>query len=160
MWIFSPFIWFLVPHSYFDKSIVAVVFILVNQWIGSGSSEMFEHSQLVGKTWAWAYPALCASCGYFAYDQWDMLRYRLYSGWIPSILVHHLVLLVCFTLALYRNVTINYLILTLICEVCLFIFLSVCFNFFVSFCSLASSMGIIITSKHLIGNYSTVLPKF
>ncbi|KAL5076527.1 hypothetical protein RYX36_015511 [Vicia faba] len=45
-----------------------------------------------------------------------MLHYRLYSGWIPSILVHHLVLLICFTLALYRNVTINYLILTLICE--------------------------------------------
>ena len=119
---------------------IAVIFILVNQWIGSGSTEMFEHSQLVGNTWAWAYPALCVSCGYFAYDQWDMLRYRLYSGWIPSILVHHLVLLVCFTLALYRNVTINYLILTLICEVCLFIFLSVLFNLFVSLRSLVLSM--------------------
>ncbi|KAL1833663.1 hypothetical protein ACET3Z_003314 [Daucus carota] len=101
-------------HSFITSC--SVIFILVNQWIGSGSTEMFEHSQLVGNTWAWAYPALCVSCGYFAYDQWDMLRYRLYSGWIPSILVHHLVLLVCFTLALYRNVTINYLILTLICE--------------------------------------------
>lgn len=79
-------------------------------------NDIFEHSQLFGGTWAWAYQTLCFSCGYFAYDQWDMLRYRLYSGWIPSILVHHLLLLVCFTLALYRNVTINYLILTLICE--------------------------------------------
>jgi len=79
---------------------------------------MFEHSQLVGGTWEWAYAALCFSCGYFAYDQLDMLHYRLYSGLIPSILVHHLILLVCFTLALYRNVTINYLILTLVCEVC------------------------------------------
>lgn len=78
---------------------------------------MFEHSQLVEVTWPWAYQALCFSSGYFAYDQLDMLIYRLYSGWIPSILVHHLVLLVCFTLALYRKVTINYLILTLICEV-------------------------------------------
>uniref|UniRef100_A0A1D1YRM8 TLC domain-containing protein 2 n=2 Tax=Anthurium amnicola TaxID=1678845 RepID=A0A1D1YRM8_9ARAE len=77
---------------------------------------MFEHEQLFGGTWVGAYPALCFSCGYFAYDQWDMLRYRLYSGWIPSILVHHLILLVCFTLALYRNVTINYLILSLSCE--------------------------------------------
>ncbi|KAM7507751.1 hypothetical protein LguiA_018204 [Lonicera macranthoides] len=94
----------------------SVVFILVNRWITGGSSEMFEHSQLFKSTWPWAYPALCFSCGYFAYDQWDMLRYRLYSGWIPSILMHHLILLVCFTLALYRNVTINYLILTLICE--------------------------------------------
>ncbi|KAG8054606.1 hypothetical protein GUJ93_ZPchr0001g31038 [Zizania palustris] len=30
--------------------------------------------------------------------------------------MHHLILLIFFTLALYRNVTINYLILTLVCE--------------------------------------------
>ncbi|KAM1225016.1 hypothetical protein ACFX2G_044785 [Malus domestica] len=94
----------------------SVVFILVNQWLRNGLVGMFEHSELVGHTWPWAYPALCFSCGYFAYDQWDMLHYGLYSGWIPSILMHHLVLLICFTLALYRKVTINYLILTLICE--------------------------------------------
>ncbi|KAM1729067.1 hypothetical protein EV1_019186 [Malus domestica] len=94
----------------------SVVFILVNRWFENGSVGMFEHAELVGRTWPWAYPALCFSCGYFAYDQWDMLQYGLYSGWIPSILMHHLVLLICFTLALYRNVTINYLILTLICE--------------------------------------------
>lgn len=78
---------------------------------------MFEHEQLFGGTWLGAYSALCFSCGYFAYDQLDMIRYRLYSGWIPAILVHHLILLVCFTLALYRKVTINYLILSLVCEV-------------------------------------------
>ncbi|XP_022141652.1 TLC domain-containing protein 2 isoform X2 [Momordica charantia] len=94
----------------------SVLFILVSQWLSYGSHGMFEHSQLVGGTWSGAYAALCFSCGYFAYDQWDMLLYQLYSGWIPAILVHHLVLLICFTLALYRNVTINYLILTLICE--------------------------------------------
>lgn len=96
---------------------LVVVFILLNQCLAKGVDEMFDHSELVGGSWRWAYQALCSSCGYFAYDQWDMLQYRLYSGLIPSILVHHLVLLVCFTLALYRNVTINYLILTLICEV-------------------------------------------
>lgn len=95
---------------------VSVVSILVNQCLKNGSDGMFEHSQLVGGTWEWAYAALCFSCGYFAYDQLDMLFYRLYSGLIPSILVHHMILLVCFTLALYRNVTINYLILTLVCE--------------------------------------------
>ncbi|XP_073141291.1 uncharacterized protein [Henckelia pumila] len=93
-----------------------VVLILFNQWTKSGVNEMFEHSELVKVTWPWAFQTLCFSCGYFAYDQLDMLLYRLYSGWIPSILVHHLLLLVCFTLALYRKVTINYLILTLICE--------------------------------------------
>ncbi|XP_057445674.1 uncharacterized protein LOC130737834 [Lotus japonicus] len=94
----------------------SVIFILSKQWLSNGSSGMFDHSQLVEGTWPWAFEALSFSCGYFAYDQWDMLRFRLYNGWIPSILVHHLVLLICFTLALYRNVTINYLILTLICE--------------------------------------------
>ncbi|XP_021806544.1 TLC domain-containing protein 2 [Prunus avium] len=101
-------------HSTITSS--SVIFILANQWLKNGSIGMFEHSQLFGGTWPWAYPALCFSCGYFAYDQWDMLHYGLYSGWIPSILMHHLILLICFTLALYRNVTINYLILTLICE--------------------------------------------
>ncbi|KAJ9547576.1 hypothetical protein OSB04_020119 [Centaurea solstitialis] len=81
--------------------------------ICDGWDELFEHSQLVKATWGWAYPALCISCGYFAYDQLDMLLHGLYT---PSILLHHLLLLGCFTLALYRNVTINYLILTLICE--------------------------------------------
>ncbi|XP_014499853.1 TLC domain-containing protein 2 isoform X1 [Vigna radiata var. radiata] len=94
----------------------SVIFILFRELLGTGPSGMFDHSQLVEHTWPWAFEALSFSCGYFAYDQWDMLHYRLYNGWIPSILVHHLVLLICFTLALYRNVTINYLILTLICE--------------------------------------------
>ncbi|XP_009603251.1 uncharacterized protein [Nicotiana tomentosiformis] len=98
---------------------VSVLFILANQWIimtssSDVTSKIFEHSQLVEHTWPYAYPALCFSCGYFAYDQLDMLIYNLYTS--PSILVHHLLLLVCFTLALYKNVTINYLILTLICE--------------------------------------------
>ncbi|XP_047327071.1 TLC domain-containing protein 2 [Impatiens glandulifera] len=98
---------------------ILVIFVLVNRSLTRKDEdpyEMFEHSQLVGAIWPWAYQALCFSCGYFAYDQLDMLRYRLYSGYIPSILSHHLVLLVCFTLALFRNVTINYLILTLVCE--------------------------------------------
>lgn len=94
----------------------SVVFILLNQWSAKRSIQMFDHEQLVQYTWPWAYTALCFSCGYFAYDQLDMLKYGLYSGWFPSILAHHLILLICFTLALYRNVTINYLILTLICE--------------------------------------------
>ncbi|XP_071731350.1 uncharacterized protein [Rutidosis leptorrhynchoides] len=94
----------------------SVVFILVKQLTTNGLDELFEHSQLVKVTWPWAYSALCISSGYFAYDQLDMLMYGLYSGWIPSILLHHFILLGCFTLALYRNVTINYLILTLICE--------------------------------------------
>ncbi|ERN08597.1 TLC domain-containing protein 2 isoform X2 [Amborella trichopoda] len=94
----------------------SVMAVLVIQWMKVGLSAMFEHEQLFGGTWIGAYTALCFSCGYFAYDQLDMLLHHLYSGWFPSILVHHLILLVCFTLALYRNVTINYLVLTLVCE--------------------------------------------
>ncbi|CAO1946722.1 unnamed protein product [Urochloa humidicola] len=94
----------------------SVIFVLVNQWRDKGLENMFEHEELFGGSWIGAYSALCFSCGYFAYDQLDMLRYRLYSGWIPGILMHHLILLICFTLALNRNVTINYLILSLVCE--------------------------------------------
>ncbi|CAO2167184.1 unnamed protein product [Urochloa humidicola] len=94
----------------------SVIFVLVNQWHDKGLENMFEHEELFGGSWIGAYSALCFSCGYFAYDQLDMLRYRLYSGWIPGILMHHLILLICFTLALNRNVTINYLILSLVCE--------------------------------------------
>ncbi|XP_059311856.1 uncharacterized protein LOC132063366 [Lycium ferocissimum] len=102
-------------HSFTTST--SVLFILTNQFIKLNNvNQMFEHSQLVEHTWPYAFLALCFSSGYFAYDQLDMLIYRLYSGFIPSILVHHFLLLVCFTLALYRNVTINYLILTLICE--------------------------------------------
>jgi hypothetical protein len=82
---------------------------------------LFKHDEIFGGSWVGAYSALCFSSGYFAYDQLDMLRYQLYSGWIPGILMHHLILLICFTLALYRNVTINYLILTLVCEVHLYL---------------------------------------
>uniref|UniRef100_A0A0D9V8B6 TLC domain-containing protein n=1 Tax=Leersia perrieri TaxID=77586 RepID=A0A0D9V8B6_9ORYZ len=94
----------------------SVIFVLVSRWHNKDLGNMFEHEELFGGSWVGAYSALCFSCGYFAYDQLDMLRYRLYSGWIPGILMHHLILLICFTLALYRNVTINYLILTLVCE--------------------------------------------
>ncbi|KAG9443983.1 hypothetical protein H6P81_015323 [Aristolochia fimbriata] len=95
---------------------VFVSLVLVNQWMTTGLPNMFDHSQLFSGNWPGAYTALCFSCGYFAYDQLDMLHYHLYSGWIPSVLAHHLILLVCFTLALYRNVTVNYLVLTLVCE--------------------------------------------
>ncbi|TVT97393.1 hypothetical protein EJB05_57360, partial [Eragrostis curvula] len=103
-------------RGHVGKFFSKVMFILVNQWRNKGLENLFEHDELFGGSWVGAYSALCFSCGYFAYDQLDMLRYRLYSGWIPGILMHHLILLICFTLALYRNVTINYLILTLVCE--------------------------------------------
>ncbi|KAJ3677888.1 hypothetical protein LUZ60_001691 [Juncus effusus] len=102
-------------HSTFTSA--SVVFILMNQWRIKGARKMFEHEELVNETWYGSYFTLCFSCGYFAYDQLDMIRYRLYTGFIPAILVHHLILLVCFTLALFRNITINYLILSLFCEI-------------------------------------------
>lgn len=77
---------------------------------------MYKHEELFFGVWPGAQAVLCFSSGYFVYDQVDMLRRHLYNPWAPSLLVHHVVLLVCFTMALYRNVTINYLILTLVCE--------------------------------------------
>ncbi|KAK9111522.1 hypothetical protein Scep_019041 [Stephania cephalantha] len=70
----------------------AVLFILVNQWKMTSLEHMFEHAQLFSGMWSGAYQALCFSCGYFAYDQLDMLLYRLYNGYIPAILFHSIFL--------------------------------------------------------------------
>uniref|UniRef100_A0A0D6R7I1 TLC domain-containing protein n=1 Tax=Araucaria cunninghamii TaxID=56994 RepID=A0A0D6R7I1_ARACU len=94
----------------------SVMVVLLCEWMDKGAGKMFDHKELFSGIWSGAFKALCFSCGYFAYDQWDMLDNHLYNPWAPSILVHHALLLICFTLALYRHVTINYLILTLVCE--------------------------------------------
>lgn len=77
---------------------------------------MLSHDVLYNWTWPGAYTALAISCGYFTYDQLDMIRKHLYSPKAPHLLVHHAVLLTCFTPALQLDSCINYLILSLICE--------------------------------------------
>ncbi|GLJ21138.1 hypothetical protein SUGI_0386620 [Cryptomeria japonica] len=94
----------------------SVILVLLCVWMNKGARKMFDHEELFNGVWLGAFKSLCFSCGYFAYDQWDMLGNHLYNPWAPSILAHHVLLLICFTLALYRHVTINYLILTLVCE--------------------------------------------
>eukprot|EP00246_Nothoceros_aenigmaticus_P012375 TRINITY_DN3815_c0_g1_i2.p1 TRINITY_DN3815_c0_g1~~TRINITY_DN3815_c0_g1_i2.p1 ORF type:complete len:182 (+),score=24.50 TRINITY_DN3815_c0_g1_i2:190-735(+) len=78
---------------------------------------MLRHQQLFGGAWQGVRELLCFTTGYFAYDQWDMLQKHHYNPRSPGILLHHAVLLTCFTLALDRGVTLNYLCLTLVCEV-------------------------------------------
>ena len=97
-----------------------MVGLMVREAQVTGLDKMLSHDVLYSRPWPGAYTALATSCGYFAYDQLDMLRKRLYNPKAPSLLVHHAVLLTCFTPALQRNICINYLILTLICEVCNF----------------------------------------
>lgn len=94
----------------------SVMLVLLHEWINNGARKMFDHEELFNGLWLGAFKALCFSCGYFAYDQWDMLNNHLYNPRAPSLLVHHALLLLCFSLALYLLVTINYLILTLVCE--------------------------------------------
>lgn len=96
---------------------LSVIGLMVKEAQGSGLTNMLSHDVLFNRTWPGAYTALTISCGYFAYDQWDMIRKHLYSAKAPHLLVHHAVLLTCFTPALQRDLCINYLILTLICEV-------------------------------------------
>lgn len=98
-------------------SAFAVIGLMVREVRISGVKDMLDHEVLFHRTWPGAYTALAISCGYFAYDQWDMIRKHLYSAKAPHLLVHHAVLLTCFTPALQRDLCINYLILTLICEV-------------------------------------------
>ncbi len=83
-----------------------------------GLEKMSLHEVLYSKPWPGAHITVGISCGYFAYDQWDMLRKHLYNPRSPSRFIHHVILLICFTLAIYYNNCINYVTITLVCEVC------------------------------------------
>ncbi len=96
-----------------------MVTLLAREAQVSSLEKMLSHDVLYSKPWPGAQIVLGVSCGYFAYDQWDMLQKHLYNPRSPSLLIHHAVLLTCFTPAIYLNRCINYLILTLVCEVCI-----------------------------------------
>jgi hypothetical protein len=83
-----------------------------------GLEKMSLHEVLYSKPWPGAHITVGISCGYFAYDQWDMLRKHLYNPRLPSRFMHHVILFICFTLVIYYNNCINYVTLTLVCEVC------------------------------------------
>lgn len=55
------------------------------------------------------------STGYFAYDLWDFVLNRLYVK-APGIVVHHVVILICYISALTKTVGVPLLSLALICE--------------------------------------------
>lgn len=55
------------------------------------------------------------STGYFAYDLWDYVLNRLYVK-APGIVVHHVVILICYISALAKTVGVPLLSLALICE--------------------------------------------
>ena len=97
--------------------VCAVIVLMVKEAKISGLSNMLSHDVLYNWSWPGAWSVLAISCGYFAYDQWDMIRKHLYSPKAPHLLVHHAVLLTCFSPALQRDLCVNYLILTLLCEV-------------------------------------------
>ncbi|KAL2642048.1 hypothetical protein R1flu_009635 [Riccia fluitans] len=95
---------------------IAVLMLVYEEAAKRGLASMWKHEALTQNAWPGALTVLAVSCGYFAYDQWDMIRRRLYKPESPSLLTHHLVLLTCFAVALFKNSCINYLILTLVCE--------------------------------------------
>uniref|UniRef100_K3W6M4 TLC domain-containing protein n=1 Tax=Globisporangium ultimum (strain ATCC 200006 / CBS 805.95 / DAOM BR144) TaxID=431595 RepID=K3W6M4_GLOUD len=74
-------------------------------------------------SWAFLIRSLCVyydnslahSLGYFAYDLWDYVLHRLYIK-SPGIVVHHVVILICYISALTKTVGVPLLSLALICE--------------------------------------------
>lgn len=84
------------------------------QWREHGSQGVMKHQQLMYGTWGGAHALLCFCSGFFMFDAFDLLRARLHRPWT---LLHHAVLLVCINMALLRQVGINYLVFTLICEI-------------------------------------------
>ncbi|MCO5589437.1 hypothetical protein L7F22_043404 [Adiantum nelumboides] len=78
------------------------------------SKQGWTHQVLMYDAWDGAHVLICCCSGFFAFDLLDLLRSRLHR---PQNLLHHGILLICFNMALLRNVGINYLVFTLICEV-------------------------------------------
>ncbi|KAH9555333.1 hypothetical protein CY35_08G108400 [Sphagnum magellanicum] len=118
-----PIIWGLVLFDICNKCIdcgdleTIVVTLIAREARVFGLEKMSLHEVLYSKPWPGAHITVGISCGYFAYDQWDMLRKHLYNPRSPSRFIHHVILLICFTLAIYYNNCINYVTLTLVCEV-------------------------------------------
>lgn len=65
-------------------------------------------------TWG-EFLATSVSTGYFAYDLWDYVLNRLYVK-SPGIIVHHVVVLICYISALTKTVGVSLLSLALACE--------------------------------------------
>lgn len=61
------------------------------------------------------YRILCLTTGYFAYDLCDMLRSQMHHK-APHLVVHHVILLVCYMCGLHRELCVPFLVLTLLCE--------------------------------------------
>eukprot|EP00656_Telonema_subtile_P007266 TRINITY_DN1340_c0_g2_i1.p1 TRINITY_DN1340_c0_g2~~TRINITY_DN1340_c0_g2_i1.p1 ORF type:complete len:293 (+),score=44.00 TRINITY_DN1340_c0_g2_i1:194-1072(+) len=58
---------------------------------------------------------LSTTTGYFAYDLWDILRVKMHHT-APHLVLHHVVLLFCFTVALQQEVCLPFLVLPLMAE--------------------------------------------
>eukprot|EP00658_Telonema_sp_P-2_P038598 TRINITY_DN27655_c0_g1_i1.p1 TRINITY_DN27655_c0_g1~~TRINITY_DN27655_c0_g1_i1.p1 ORF type:complete len:274 (-),score=32.58 TRINITY_DN27655_c0_g1_i1:145-966(-) len=58
---------------------------------------------------------LSTTTGYFGYDLWDIVRIKMHRT-SPHLVVHHLVLLFCFTLALQQGTCLPFLVLPLMVE--------------------------------------------
>ncbi|RMX65825.1 hypothetical protein DD238_002981 [Peronospora effusa] len=59
--------------------------------------------------------ATAVSTGYFAYDLWDYVLNELYIKF-PGIVLHHVVVLICYISALIRTIGVPLLSLALVCE--------------------------------------------
>mmetsp|Transcript_5362 Transcript_5362/g.7733 ORF Transcript_5362/g.7733 Transcript_5362/m.7733 type:complete len:309 (-) Transcript_5362:272-1198(-) len=60
---------------------------------------------------------LSMTTGYMAYDLWHWIKAKLYVNSTSPIVLHHIVLLTCFTTGLVRVAGTSYLVLTLLCEI-------------------------------------------
>lgn len=75
------------------------------------------HSPLTGDSWLTEL-MVSISNGYFLYDLLEMNMHRLFlKGTQILVHVHHVVVMACFSAALYSGTLTGYLLLTLVCEV-------------------------------------------
>lgn len=73
------------------------------------------HEDFVNQVSPLEFITTAVSTGYFAYDLWDYVLHRLYVK-SPGIVVHHVVILICYISALVKTVGVPLLSLALLCE--------------------------------------------
>lgn len=89
-----------------------VIYLLVNE---QERSALFKGNMY--KTYTdYSILLLSMTTGYMAYDLWHWIKAKLYINSTSPIVMHHIVLLTCFTTGLVRVAGTSYLVLTLLCE--------------------------------------------
>jgi len=100
-----------VIHSFLSSCLV--LYLIVNE---QERSALFDGNMYTTHTDN-SILLLSMTTGYMAYDLWHWIKAKLYVNSTSPIVLHHIILLTCFTTGLVLLAGTSYLVLTLLCEI-------------------------------------------